>query len=49
MTANMLNPKSSLPQFVCQVCGSFLQQDSSLDTIDDQITKPIGGKYTPFF
>lgn len=31
-----------IPQFVCQVCGNFLQQDTSLDTIDDQIMKPIG-------
>ncbi len=44
MTTNSLPPKSPLPQFVCQVCGNFLQPDSSLETIDDQITKPIGGK-----
>ena len=30
------------PQFVCQTCGNFLQQDPSLETIDDQNMKPIG-------
>jgi hypothetical protein len=44
MSTNAQTPKSPLPQFACQVCGNFLQQDSSLETIDDQITKPIGGK-----
>jgi hypothetical protein len=43
-TNNNPTAKSPLPQFVCQTCGSFLQQDPSLDTIDDQLTKPIGGK-----
>ncbi len=45
MTTNNPTEKSPLPQFACQVCGSFLQQDSSLETIDDQITKPINGKW----
>ncbi|CAF1277635.1 unnamed protein product [Rotaria sordida] len=42
----MSAPKSPLPQFVCQVCGNFLQQDSSLETIDDQMTKPIASSTT---
>ncbi|CAF3336276.1 unnamed protein product [Rotaria sp. Silwood1] len=44
MTTNA--PKSPLPQFVCQVCGGFLQQDSSLDTIDEQMIKPIASSAT---
>ncbi len=44
MTANIPTARSPLPQFACQSCGTFLQQDSSLETIDDQIAKPIGGK-----
>jgi hypothetical protein len=44
MTTNNPTAKSPLPQFACQVCGNFLQQDSSLETIDDQIIKPIGSK-----
>ncbi|CAF1642937.1 unnamed protein product [Rotaria magnacalcarata] len=39
-------PKSPLPQFVCQVCGNFLQQDSSLETIDDNMTKPNASSTT---
>lgn len=42
MTSNNSNSKAMLPQFVCQTCGNFLQQDPSLETIDDQIMKPIG-------
>ena len=51
MTANPPTTKSPLPQFVCQSCGNFLQQDSSLETLDDQITKPTGGKdiFTYYF
>ena len=37
-------PKSPVPQFACQVCGNFLQQDSSLETIDDNMIKPNGNK-----
>ena len=42
MTTNTLTTKSPSPQFACQSCGLFLQQDPSLDTIDDQMTKNIG-------
>lgn len=42
MATNISNNPS--PQFVCQVCGNFLQQDSSLDTIDDQLMKPNGNQ-----
>lgn len=42
MTTNTLTTKSPLPQFACQSCGLFLQQDPSLETIDDQMTKNIG-------
>ena len=41
MASNNSNTKSNTPQFVCQSCGNFLQHDSSLETIDDQIMKPI--------
>lgn len=40
MTTNTLTPKSPIPQFVCQSCGVGLQQDPSLDTLDDQLVKP---------
>ncbi|UJR25442.1 hypothetical protein I4U23_006789 [Adineta vaga] len=46
MTTTIPATKSPLPQFACQVCGNFLQQDSSLETIDDQITKPIASSTT---
>ena len=42
MTSNNPSNKPVTPQFVCQVCGNFLEQDASLNTIDDQIMKPIG-------
>lgn len=40
MTANTFTTKSPIPQFVCQSCGIGLQQDPSLDTVDDQLVKP---------
>ncbi|CAF0919892.1 unnamed protein product [Adineta ricciae] len=46
MTTTTSTPKSPLPQFACQVCGNFLQQDSSLDTIDDHIVKPTASSTT---
>lgn len=45
MTTNSVTAKSPAPQFVCQSCGTYLTQDPSLETIDDQITKPLGNKY----
>jgi hypothetical protein len=42
MASNNPSGVTVTPQFVCQVCGNFLQCDSSLDNIDEQIMKPIG-------
>ena len=44
MTTNNLASKSVTPQFVCQTCGNFLQHDSSLETLDEQIIKPISNE-----
>lgn len=51
MSTSSSTAKSPLPQFVCQSCGTFLTQDPSLETLDDQITKPISGKnkYSHFY
>ena len=42
MTTNTPTTKSSSLQIACQSCGQFLEQDPSLDTIDDQMKKSIG-------
>ena len=44
MATNILTAKSPIPQFVCQSCGIGLQQDPSLDTLDDQLVKPNGNR-----
>ncbi|CAF1180489.1 unnamed protein product [Adineta steineri] len=49
MTKNISTPKSSLPQFVCHVCGNSLQQDSLLEPIDDEIMKSSGACSTTMY